>query len=133
MNALPKQPVPPVSRIRRLCTRRPPSSDLEDAGRGVKLGRGTQGNPKATRVGVAFLRARVLDALVVRPAITATHGGLAVDEHARVLRADGSPVPGLFAAGADAGGIYGRGYAGGLALAMGFGIQAARAAGYGAR
>lgn len=72
-------------------------------------------------------------ALVVRPAITATHGGLAVDGHARVLRVDGSPVPGLFAAGADAGGIYGRGYAGGLALAMGFGIQAARAAGHGAR
>ncbi|MFO1376281.1 MAG: FAD-binding protein [Steroidobacteraceae bacterium] len=69
-------------------------------------------------------------ALVVRPAITATHGGLAIDEHARVLRGDGNPVPGLYAAGADAGGIYGRGYAGGLALAMTFGIEAARSAGF---
>jgi hypothetical protein len=47
-----------------------------------------------------------------------------------VLRADGSVVPGLLAAGADAGGAYGIGYAGGLAMAMTFGITAARSAGW---
>ncbi|MFL6599884.1 MAG: FAD-binding protein [Steroidobacteraceae bacterium] len=69
-------------------------------------------------------------ALVVRPAITHTHGGLSVDTSARVCKSDGSPVPGLFAAGADAGDVYGIGYAGGLALALTYGIQAARTAGF---
>lgn len=69
-------------------------------------------------------------ALVVHPAITFTFGGLTIDPQARVLRPDGTPVPGLFAAGSDAGGAFGRGYAGGLALAMTFGITAARSAGW---
>jgi hypothetical protein len=63
-------------------------------------------------------------ALVVHPAITCTHGGLRVDDAARVLRADGAPVPGLFAAGGDAGDVYGLGYAGGLAAAITFGLRA---------
>lgn len=67
-------------------------------------------------------------ALVVHPAITCTHGGLTVDAGARVLRADGRPVPGLFAAGGDAGDVYGLGYAGGLAAAMAFGMRAALSA-----
>lgn len=67
-------------------------------------------------------------ALVVHPAITFTFGGLTIDTGARVLRRDGTPVPGLFAAGSDAGGAFGRGYAGGLALAMTFGITAAQSA-----
>ncbi len=69
-------------------------------------------------------------ALIVYPAITFTFGGLAIDATARVLREDGTPVPGLFAAGSDAGGAYGTGYAGGLALAMTFGLVAARSAGW---
>ena len=70
-------------------------------------------------------------ALVVRPAITHTHGGVHVDAAARVLNTDGIPVPGLFAAGADVDGVYGTGYAGGLALALAFGLQAAATAGFG--
>lgn len=69
-------------------------------------------------------------ALVVYPAITFTFGGLTIDPQARVLDASGSPVPGLLAAGSDAGDAYGTGYAGGLALAMTFGITAARTAGW---
>jgi succinate dehydrogenase/fumarate reductase flavoprotein subunit len=67
-------------------------------------------------------------ALVVRPAITHTHGGIRVDAAARVLKSDNTPVPGLFAAGADIDGVYGVGYAGGLAMALAFGIEAARSA-----
>jgi len=70
-------------------------------------------------------------ALVVRPAITATHGGLSVDVSARVLRPAGTPIPGLLAAGVDAGDVYGTGYCGGLALALAYGIEAARTAGFG--
>ncbi len=64
----------------------------------------------------------------VQPGITHTIGGLRIDPSARVLRLDGSPVDGLFAAGADAGGIATGGYASGLAAALVFGRLAAEAA-----
>jgi succinate dehydrogenase/fumarate reductase flavoprotein subunit len=53
--------------------------------------------------------------------VTTTLGGLAIDESARV-------APGVFACGADAGGIATGGYASGLAAALVFGRIAARAA-----
>ncbi|MGE0387546.1 MAG: FAD-binding protein [Gammaproteobacteria bacterium] len=64
-------------------------------------------------------------AIEVQPAITFTHGGLRIDAQARVLDGNGRPIPGLLAAGADAGGTYHEAYAGGLAMAGGFGLQAA--------
>ena len=39
-----------------------------------------------------------------------THGGIRVDEKMRVLRADGSPIDGLYAAGADISGVDSNGY-----------------------
>ncbi|MGH2997350.1 MAG: FAD-binding protein, partial [Gaiellaceae bacterium] len=56
----------------------------------------------------------------VRAAITHTIGGLQIDERARVVGADG-----LYAAGADAGGISAGGYASGLASALVLGLTAA--------
>jgi succinate dehydrogenase/fumarate reductase flavoprotein subunit len=53
--------------------------------------------------------------------VTTTLGGLAIDEHARA-------AAGVFACGADAGGIATGGYASGLAAALVFGRIAARAA-----
>ena len=64
-------------------------------------------------------------ALEVKPAITFTHGGVRIDTGARVLREDGAPLPGLLAAGADAGGVFDWGYGGGLAAAGVFGLLAA--------
>jgi succinate dehydrogenase/fumarate reductase flavoprotein subunit len=61
----------------------------------------------------------------VRPAISFTEGGLRIDSVARVLDTTGAPIPGLLAAGADAGGTYNGGYAGGLANASVFGYRAA--------
>jgi succinate dehydrogenase/fumarate reductase flavoprotein subunit len=57
--------------------------------------------------------------------ITHTVGGLCVDERARVLREDGSPIDGLWAAGVDAGGVATGGYASGLAQAIVLGLAAA--------
>ncbi len=62
-------------------------------------------------------------AVRVSPGITHTIGGLRIDEQARVVGTDG-----LFAAGADVGGISTGGYASGLAAALVFGRIAAEAA-----
>jgi succinate dehydrogenase/fumarate reductase flavoprotein subunit len=60
--------------------------------------------------------------------ITHTIGGVRIDPSARVLRADGTPIDGLYAAGVDAGGVSTGGYASGLASALGFGRLAAESA-----
>lgn len=62
-------------------------------------------------------------AVRVSPGITHTIGGLRIDEQARVAGTDG-----LFAAGADVGGISTGGYASGLAAALVFGRIAAESA-----
>ncbi len=54
-------------------------------------------------------------AVRVVPALFHTQGGLVVDAHARVERADGTPIPGLYASGGAAQGISGHGAAGYLA------------------
>lgn len=71
-------------------------------------------------------------AVKVTGALFHTQGGLRVDGDARVLRPDGSPVDGLFAAGGAAMGISGHGAGGylagnGLLSALGLGYLAGRA------
>jgi hypothetical protein len=61
----------------------------------------------------------------VAAGVTHTLGGLRVDEQARVLRQDGTPIEGLWAAGVDVGGIASGGYASGLAQALVLGLVAA--------
>lgn len=84
---------------------------------------------QARRLGGTVLAARELPfaapadielGVRVRAAITHTIGGLRIDERARVGGADG-----LYAAGADAGGISAGGYASGLASALVLGLTAA--------
>jgi fumarate reductase flavoprotein subunit len=55
----------------------------------------------------------------VTPGLFHTQGGLAVDTEGRVLREDGSAIPGLFAGGGAAAGISGRAGAGGYASGNG--------------
>lgn len=100
--------------------------------------------PPRARFRFALLRPPFY-AVAVKASITATMGGLAVDEQMRVLRrsASSSPiaqsitelrdyrevaVPGLFAAGGDVGNISRRGYLGGLATALTTGRVAGRSA-----
>ena len=54
-------------------------------------------------------------ALMVQPSITFTFGGVRTNIKGEALDHDGRPVPGLYAAGADVGGLSNYGYAGGLA------------------
>lgn len=63
----------------------------------------------------------------LRPGITFTYLGVAVDTHGRVLRENGEPFPNIYAAGEImAGNILTRGYLGGFGLTIGtvFGIKA---------
>jgi succinate dehydrogenase/fumarate reductase flavoprotein subunit len=59
-------------------------------------------------------------AVLVAPGVTHTIGGIRIDPQARVIGVDG-----LYAAGADVGGIATGGYASGLAAALVFGRIAA--------
>jgi succinate dehydrogenase/fumarate reductase flavoprotein subunit len=56
------------------------------------------------------------------PGITCTSGGVAIDEHGRVIGQNGAVIPGLYTAGNDAGGVFGRHYAGYLAWALVTGV-----------
>jgi succinate dehydrogenase/fumarate reductase flavoprotein subunit len=72
-----------------------------------------------------LLREPPFTAVAVRAGVTHTLGGLRVDGRARVLRAHGSAVPRLYAAGADVGAVASGGYASGLAAALVLGRTAA--------
>lgn len=68
-------------------------------------------------------------AVRVWPGDLGTKGGLLTDENARVLRADGSPIPGLYAAGNNSASVMGRTYPGPgstIGPAMVFGMLAGR-------
>lgn len=67
-------------------------------------------------------------ALEIQPCITIPFGGLRVDGDCHVLDRDNRPVPGLFAAGADAGGAQDLRYVGGIVFGFVFGRRAADAA-----
>jgi succinate dehydrogenase/fumarate reductase flavoprotein subunit len=74
------------------------------------------------------LREAPFAAVLVQAGVTHTIAGLEVDTSARVLNEAGEPIPGLYAAGADVGGISTGGYASGLASALVLGMTAAESA-----
>lgn len=63
-------------------------------------------------------------AIETQAAITFTFGGIQINSRAEVLDASGQPIPGLLAAGADAGGFYHEIYAGGLSMSGVMALQA---------
>ena len=77
---------------------------------------------------LAALRQPPFYAIKIVPGDLGTKGGLRTDERARVLRADGSAIPGLYAAGNTSAAVMGHSYAGAGATigpAMTFGYLAA--------
>ncbi len=94
----------------------------------VAGGRGGELSPPRSEP-AAPVRVAPFVAVEVTPTITHTIGGLAVDEGCRVLhRSDGRPLPGLYAAGVEVGGVSAGGYTSGLAAAVVFGGAAAESA-----
>jgi succinate dehydrogenase/fumarate reductase flavoprotein subunit len=87
-----------------------------------------QGVPRQLDVprtsGLHTCRVAPFFAVPVRPGITFTEGGIAVDETCQVLDRAGEVINGLFAAGADVGGISNEGYVGGLGAALVTGLRA---------
>jgi succinate dehydrogenase/fumarate reductase flavoprotein subunit len=84
----------------------------------------------AARAAGADVEERPDGRVAVRVTVGVTHtvGGLRIDTGARVLDELGRSIPGLWAAGADVGGIAGGGYASGLASALVLGLTAAESA-----
>lgn len=88
-----------------------------------------EGDPFGRTLWESPLQGR-LGAIRVEPALFHTQGGLRVDGRARVLRHDGSAIPGLYASGGAAAGISGHGASGymagnGLLPALGLAFLAA--------
>lgn len=99
---------------------------LEETIAGVRDGRADP-----ARTGSPSLRQAPWYAIPVVAGVTFTLGGLRVDGAARVI-GEGTPIPGLHAAGGTMGGLHGgprAGYAGGLLEAAVFGLLAGETAG----
>jgi succinate dehydrogenase/fumarate reductase flavoprotein subunit len=86
-----------------------------DIGVSLLAGRNPRSTPTPAQLGL--LRRGPFYALEVQPAVTFTLGGIAIDPATRAIATSGSTLEGVFAAGADIGGLSNYGYVGGLAPA----------------
>lgn len=90
-------------------------------------GTGGRLTPPRVRHGIPLIQAPFY-AMRCVPGITNTCGGIRIDGKARVLDVSGHAIPGLYAAGGDAGGVFGRHYAGYLGWALASGRMAGMSA-----
>jgi tricarballylate dehydrogenase len=90
------------------------------AGDGVPLTeRGTQGLTPPKSHGAVALAVPPFAAYPLRPGVTFTHFGVAVDDHLRVVKNDGRPASNVFAAGMImAANVLGDGYLAGLGVVL---------------
>ena len=110
-------------------------NEFAAAGRDEEFGRGDSaydryyGDPRCKpNPNLAPLTRPPFYAVKIVPGDLGTKGGLRTDSRARVLRADGTPIPGLYAAGNASASVMGHSYAGAGATigpAMTFGYLAA--------
>jgi fumarate reductase flavoprotein subunit len=96
-----------------------------------KVAAGTAGELRPPRSSHLFkpwpISAPPFMAIELCAGLTYTMGGISTDAQGRVLRKDGTAIPGLFAAGCTTGGLEGgdfTGYTGGLSKASVFGLRA---------
>lgn len=101
----------------------------EDFGRGGKAFDRYHGDPTVKpNPNLGAIEKPPFYAVATYPSDVGTFGGLVTDEDARVLRADGSPIKGLFATGNSTASVMGRSYIGAgasIAAAFVFGYRAA--------
>ncbi|MEV6302291.1 FAD-dependent tricarballylate dehydrogenase TcuA [Actinoplanes sp. NPDC051861] len=84
----------------------------------VKDGRASRVDPPKSNWALP-IRTPPFYAFPVTCGITFTFGGLAADEHGRVMDADGAVIPGLFVCGEMLGGLFSGNYPGGTGLTAG--------------
>jgi 3-oxosteroid 1-dehydrogenase len=111
-------------------------NDFARAGRDEEFGRGDSaydryyGDPRVRpNPNLAPLATAPFYAAKIVPGDLGTKGGLRTDARSRVLRPDGTPIPGLYAAGNASASVMGHSYAGAGATigpAMTFGYIAAQ-------
>ncbi|MEY9706405.1 FAD-dependent oxidoreductase [Bradyrhizobium diazoefficiens] len=100
-----------------------------DFARGEALYDRVYGDARESNPCLGALQKPPFYALQLHAGALGTKGGARVDTHARVLRPDGAPIPGLYAAGNVAAACAGAGYPGAgatIAAAMTFGYLAGR-------
>jgi succinate dehydrogenase/fumarate reductase flavoprotein subunit len=101
----------------------------EDFHRGESAYDNYYGDPRLPNPNLREVSQAPYYAFKIFPGDLGTKGGLVTDERARVLRADGEAIPGLYAAGNVSAALMGRTYAGAgstISPAMTFGYVAAR-------
>ncbi|MFT4048067.1 MAG: FAD-binding protein [Solimonas sp.] len=109
----------------------------EDFGRGARAYDRWLGDPfNAPSPTLGSIEQAPFHAVPVVPGDVGTYGGVVCDEHARVLRADGSVIAGLYATGVSTASVMGRSYPGagssvGPSFTWGY-VAARHAAGLGA-
>jgi fumarate reductase flavoprotein subunit len=94
----------------------------------VAAGRSPEGPARTSKAGKVWpIHQPPYHALPLSAGITYTMGGIAIDDHMRVLDLSDTAIPNLFAAGASTGGLEGgrfAAYTGGLSKAAVFGLRA---------
>jgi len=100
---------------------------MEEYQTACKQGNGqTLSMPKSG--GLHLLNTPPFYAIRTQPGITFTYGGVKISPQAEVLDPANKPIKGLYASGADCGGVYTRGYTGGLCMGLSFGYIAGQEA-----
>lgn len=83
----------------------------------VKDGKALEAQPPKTAFAYKVAAPKFYAFYPLSPGITLTFGGIKINEKAQALQADGAVIPGLYAAGECAGGLYYDDYIGGASLA----------------
>ncbi|WP_183407792.1 FAD-dependent oxidoreductase [Nocardioides marmoriginsengisoli] len=106
-----------------------------DFGRGLSAYERAMGDPTATYPNLGTVAEGPFTAVAIRPSTVGTKGGVLTDARAAAVRYDGTPVPGLFAAGNAMAAVFGPGISGGgmtIGNAIAWGWLAGRGAAGGA-
>jgi succinate dehydrogenase/fumarate reductase flavoprotein subunit len=90
---------------------------LADFNAGVADGKAPSAQPPKNAFAFKVQAPKFYAFYPLSPGITLTFGGIKINEKAQAQQADGSVIPGLYAAGEGAGGIYYDDYIGGASLA----------------
>lgn len=83
----------------------------------VRDGKALDAKPPKTAFAFKVMNPKYYAFYPLSPGITLTFGGIKINEKAQVQQADGTIIPGLYAAGEGAGGLYYEDYIGGASLA----------------